>query len=147
MIEKREFAEAALNPEDKTFVIHVVVLTREDLDDMHPSKKAQIAYWKADKTFTEISNKYNDFGNVFFLKLAAELLEHFVNNYAIKLVNNKQPSFGSIYNLRSVKLKTLKTYIENNLASSFIRPFKSLTAAPILFDQKLNRSLWLCVNY
>ena len=70
-----------------------------------------------------------------------------MNEYAIKLEEGKQPSFGLIYNLDSVELETLKTYIETNLANGFIRPSKSHMGAPILFDKKPDRSLWLCVDY
>ena len=62
-------------------------------------------------------------------------------------MNDQQPSFGPIYNLESVELEILKTYIETNLANSFIRSFKSLAKAPIFFDKKLNNSLQLCINY
>ncbi len=40
-----------------------------------------------------------------------------------------------------MELETLKAYVENNLANSFIRPSKSPTKAPILFDKKLDGSL------
>lgn len=38
-------------------------------------------------------------------------------------------------------------YIKNNLANSFIRPSKSLTRTPILFDEKPDGSLQLYVDY
>ena len=41
----------------------------------------------------------------------------------------------------------LKTYIKINLANGFIRPSKSFVCAPILFDQKPNRSLHFCMDY
>ena len=41
----------------------------------------------------------------------------------------------------------MKTYIEANLASGFIRPSKSPAAAPILFVRKKDGSLHLCVDY
>ena len=46
-----------------------------------------------------------------------------------------------------MELKTLKAYIEINLANGFIRPSKSPAGAPILFDQKSDGSLRLCVDY
>ena len=44
-------------------------------------------------------------------------------------------------------METLKAYMETNLANGFIRPSTSPTGAPILFDQKLNGFLQLCINY
>ena len=70
-----------------------------------------------------------------------------MNEHAIKLEEGKQPSFGPIYNLRPVELEILKTYIKTNLANGFIRPFKSLVKAPILFDKKSDRNFCLCVDY
>ncbi len=46
-----------------------------------------------------------------------------------------------------MELETLKAYIENNLASGYIRPSKSPAGAPILFDKKPDGSLRLCVDY
>ena len=58
-------------------------------NEMHPLKRAQIAYLKADKALTKILNKYVDFVDVFSLKLAAEFLEHTkINYHAIKLVDD-----------------------------------------------------------
>ena len=57
---------------------------------MHPSKKAQIAYLKADKAPTKVLNKYADFADVFLPKLLAKLLKHTrINNHAIELVDDQ----------------------------------------------------------
>lgn len=68
--------------------------------------------------------------------------------HAINLVKGKQPPYGpTTYSLGPVELKTLKTYIETNLARGFIRPSKSLTGALILFVRKPDGSFRLCVDY
>ena len=78
--------------------------------------------------------KYSDFSDVFSPDSAAELPEHIgINNNPINLLDDKQPPYGAIYNLEPVELETLKTYIEANLASGFIRPSKSPAGTPILF--------------
>ena len=46
-----------------------------------------------------------------------------------------------------IELEMLKTYIENNLASGFIRLFKSVTRAFNLFDKKPDKWQRLCVDY
>ena len=79
---------------------------------------------------------------------AIELLEYSkMNNHAIKLEKNKQLSFGLLYSLKPIELKTLKTYIEITLASSFIQISKSSVGALILFNQKPNINLYLCIDY
>ncbi len=65
----------------------------------------------------------------------------------MEFVDDRQPPYSPIYSLGYVKLETLKAYIENNLASGFIRPSKSPAGAPILFDRKLDDSLRLCIDY
>ena len=70
-----------------------------------------------------------------------------INDHAIKLVDNQQPSYSPIYSLGLMELEMLKAYIENNLASGFIRPFKSPAGTPIFFDKKSNGSLRLCMDY
>ncbi len=115
---------------------------------MHPSRRAQIAYLKVDEAPIEGPSEYTDFADVFSPKLAVELPEDTgINNHAIKLVDDRQLLYGPIYSVRPVKLETLKAYIKNNLASSFIKPFKSPAGAPILFDKKPDRSLRLCIDY
>ncbi len=49
LIGKKEFAAAALDPEYKAFVVHVAALSIDLGDEMHPSKRVQIAYLKADE--------------------------------------------------------------------------------------------------
>ncbi len=70
-----------------------------------------------------------------------------MKEYAIELIDVKQPPYGPIYAFSSVELKTLKTYIEIHLKTEFIWPFKSPAGALILFDKKPDGNLRLCVNY
>ncbi len=70
-----------------------------------------------------------------------------MNDYNIKLVDNWQILYNSIYNLGLVELEISKAYIKNNLANGFIRPSKSSIGAPIFFDKNPNGSLRLCVDY
>ncbi len=115
---------------------------------MHLLRRAQIAHLKADEAPTEVLSEYADFTDVFSTKLAAELLEHIeINDHAIELVDDRQPPYGPIYSLGPMELEILKAYIENNLASGFIRPSKSPAGAPILFDKKPDGSLRLYMDY
>ena len=82
------------------------------------------------------------------MKNVAELPEYTgISNHVIKLKKSKQPSFSPIYSIGPVELKTLKTYIKAKLANNFIQPSKSPTRTPILFNQKPNGSLRLCIDY
>ena len=110
--------------------------------------KAQVGALLFDGAPTEVTAVYFNYSNVFSAKNAAELPENTgINEQVIEQKEGKQPLLGPIYSLDLVKLETLKTYIETNLANSFIRHSKSLANIPILFNWKLDMSLYLCVNY
>ncbi len=148
LIGKKEFVAAVLDPEHEAFVVHVAALGVDSGDEMHPSKIAQIAYLKVDEAPSKMPSKYADFADVFLPKLTAEHPEHMeINDHAIKLVHNRQPFYGPIYSLGPMELRTLKAYIENNLANGFIRLSKSPAGVPIFFDKKSDGSLRLCVDY
>ena len=149
LINKKEFAAAALDADSEIFVVHVAALDIKGPNiAVHLFWAAQIRLLKANEAFTTVSTKYFDYTDVFLSELAAKLPEHIgINDHAIKLEDGKQPLYSPIYSLGPVELETLKTYIETNLANGFIRPSKSPAEAPIFFDRKPNRSLCLCVNY
>ena len=151
LVRKKVFAAAILDPGYETFVVHIASLeslssTQEG--DVHPSYRAQIAALVANKASTWIPTEYSDFADVFSPELASELSENTgINNHAIKLVDDWQPSYRPIYSLGPVELETLKIYIMTKLKIGFIRPFKFPAKTPIYFDKKSDSSLWLYVNY
>ena len=110
--------------------------------------RARIGALLFDKPSTVFLAKYSNYNNFFLVENAAKFLNNSgINNYIIKLEKNKQSLFNLIYSLKLVELEALKTYIKTNLANNFIQSFKSSANTPILFDQKPDRSLRLCVDY
>ena len=147
LVDSKEFVIAALDVDSKTFVVHVAIQEWEEML-VYAEKQAQVGALIFNKAPTKVLAEYSDYNNVFSAENAAELSENTgMNEHAIKLEEGKQPPFGPIYSLGPVKLKTLKTYIETNLANGFIRPSKFPAGAPIFFNRKLDRSLRLCVDY
>ena len=149
LVGKKEFAAAALDPGHEIFVVHVASLESPSKEgDVHPSRRVQIAALMANEAPTLIPTEYSDFADAFSPELASELPEHTgINDHAIELVDERQPSYGLSYSLGPVELETLKTYIETNLVNGFIKPSKSPAGAPIFFDKKPDGSLQLCVDY
>ena len=152
LVDKKEFASAALNPEHETYIIHVGSVSSDMLPssslDVHPFRRPQVSGLIAEEAPTKVLAKYSDFADVFSPDLASELFEHTgINNHAIKLVDGQQPPYGPIYSLGPVELESLKAYIETNLSNGFIRPSKSPAGTPILFDRKSDGFFRLCVNY
>lgn len=62
-------------------------------------------------------------------------------------MKGKQPPYELIDNLRPIKLEELKTYIETQIKTWFIRLSKSLARVPILIYKKSDCNLWLYINY
>ena len=146
IIDKKKFAVATLNIDNETFVVHIVALAELTTMLIYLCYQAQVALLTSKKT--GIPAKYSEFSDVFSSDSAAKLPEHTgINNYLINLLDDKQLPYGPIYSLGLVELKMLKTYIEANLASGFIRLSKSSTNTLILFVQKKNSSFRLCINY
>ena len=102
--------------------------------NIHPSRRLQIFGLIAEKATIKIPAEYSDFVDELFPDLASELFKQIeINDHAIKLVNDKQLSYGPFYSLEPVELEILKIYIETNLANGFIRLYKSVAGIPILF--------------
>ena len=160
---------------NKIFVIYVAVWEQEEMA-MDSDRKAQVeaqsrariqdkAYVEAqsrariqdeaqvgsllfNEACTEILAEYSNYSDVFLAENAAEFPENTrMNEHAIELEEGKQSHFSPIYSLGQVELEMLKIYIITNLANGFIRPSKSPTTTPILFNRKPDRSLRLCVDY
>ena len=147
IVDPKKFVIVALNVDSEMFVVHVAIREREKMP-VYFKKQAQVGALLFNKALPEVPAEYSNYSSNFSAENAAELPENTgTNEHAIELEKGEQPPFGLIYSLELVELETLKTYIKTNLANGFIRPFKSLTGAPILFDRKLDRNLHLCVDY
>jgi hypothetical protein len=68
-----------------------------------------------------IPAQYQDFVEVFSKVKAETLPPHRPTDHAIDLEPGYKLPYGRIYNLSEFELKTLKAYIETNLASGFIQ--------------------------
>ena len=150
LVSKTEFAAVALDPEHETYVVHIASLSSTPLASLnvHPFQEPQISGLIAEEAPTKVLAKYLDFADVFSPDLVIKLPEHTeINTHAIDLEKDKQTPYRRIYSLGPVKLETLKTYIETNLANGFNYPSKSLAGAPILFDKKPDGSFCLWVDY
>ena len=135
IINKKEFAVAAINADDKTFVVHIAALVEPTTMLIYSSCQAQVVLLMSKEI--GIPAEYSDFFNVFSSDSAAELPKYIgINDHPINPLNNKQLLYSLICSLGLVELETLKIYIKANLASGFIRPFKYPIGTLILFIQK-----------
>jgi hypothetical protein len=96
---------------------------------------------------SSIPEEYHKFSNVFSKGKVETLPEHRPYDLKIDLEEGQAPSPGHMYSLSPSELGPLRTFIEDNIRSGFIRPTNSLHRAPILFVRKKDGSLRLCVDY
>jgi hypothetical protein len=94
-----------------------------------------------------IPSTYREFLDIFSKKKAETLPPHRSTDHAIDLETGTKLPYGRMYSLSETELKTLKAYIETNLANGFIQRSSSPAALPILFVKKKDGSLRLCVDY
>ena len=140
-----------LDINSETFMMQMAIWEQKR-KSVHFKRQAQIeAQMKVlifNKAPIEDLTKYFNYNNIFLREYIAELPENTrINEYIIKLEEGKQSSFGPIYSLGLIELKTVKIYIKTNLANGFIQPSKSSVGASILFNKKLDRSLRFCMDY
>ena len=127
--------------------MHVASQEQEEML-VHSEKQAQIGALLFNKALTKILAKYSNYSDVFLAENVMKLPQNTViNKYIIKLEEDKKPLFKLIYSLGLVEFKTLKTYIETNLVNGFIWLSKSLVGAFFFFDQKLDGSFRLYMDY
>ncbi len=128
LIDKREFANVALDGNSEILVVHIAAL--EILTAMSiPSSRAyqlqdnpaQIAALQQDKTLTKIPTEYSDYADVISSDLAMKLPENTgMKKHVIELIKSKQLPYGPIQALSTVELETRKTYIKIHFKTGFI---------------------------
>ena len=129
-------------------MVHVATLLVAPIMQVYPLCQTQVGLLLADKALTEVLLKHFDYADIFLFDLMIKLPENTdINKHTIELVKGKQLSYGPIYSLETMERETLKTYMETYLKTRIIQSFKSPISAPIFFDQKPDRSLYLCINY
>ena len=115
---------------------------------VYAKRQAQVEALIFNKVSTKVAMEYSNYINVFLAENTAKLLENIeINEQSIKLEEGKQPLFGPIFSLGPVKLETLKTFIETNLANSFIQSSKFFARALIFFDRKSDKNLHFYINW
>ena len=146
IIDKRKYTAAVLNADGEIFVVYIAALVELTTLLIYSSCQAQVAILTSEKN--GISAEYSEFSNIFSSNSAVELPEYIgIYDHSINLLDDKQLLYSPIYSLGPVELEILKTYIKANLASGFIKPSKSSANTLILFIQKKDDNLRLCVNH
>ena len=91
--------------------------------------------------------EYHEFADVFSDSRANTLAPHRPYDLKIELEENSSIPPGPIYSLSAVEQQALRTFLDENLNSGFIRQSSSPHGAPVLFVKKKDGSLRLCVDF
>ncbi|KAK3509958.1 hypothetical protein QTP70_023789 [Hemibagrus guttatus] len=91
-----------------------------------------------------IPQDYNDLWEVFSKERAADLPAHHLWDCAIELIPNAMPPKCRVYSLSIPERRAMEEYIEEALASGYIRPSTSLAAAGFFFVEKKDGG---CIDY
>src|SRR6266481_1586586 len=96
---------------------------------------------------SQFPEDYHDFADVFSKSKAGKLAGHRPYDLKITMDEGSTPPFGPIYSLSQEELAALSKFIDENLSTGFIRPSRSPCGAPVLFIQKKDGSLRLCIDF
>ncbi|KAG6327639.1 hypothetical protein ID866_11451 [Astraeus odoratus] len=111
------------------------------------STSAQAASASDVPDLSSILLEYHEFTDVFSKAKASILLPHHEHDLKIDLEEGTTPPLRTIYSLSPIELEALYMFIDENLSMDFICPTSSSHATPVLFIQKKDGSLHLCVDY
>ena len=75
------------------------------------------------------------------------LLEYCKWDHAIELIPRAEPKLSKVYPLSLLEQAELDAFLEENLCTRRIQPFKSPIAAPVFFIKKKDGLLWLVQDY
>ncbi|KAL0150494.1 hypothetical protein M9458_054311 [Cirrhinus mrigala] len=96
---------------------------------------------------TSLPSVYSEFAEVFSKSKATQLPPHRPGDCAIELLPNMSPPKSKVYLLSRPETLAMETYIEEALASGYIRPSTSPAAAGFFFVEKRNGGLRPCIDY
>ena len=132
------FALAYKQPGVQSFRIHL-------FDPLFSAKSASVSDEAPD--LSNVPEEYHEFADVFSKAKANTLAPHCPYDLKINLEEGATPPINPMYSLSQSELTTLQEFIDKHLRIGFIRPTNSPHRAPVLFVQKKDGSLRLCVNF
>ena len=94
-----------------------------------------------------LPKEYADYADVFSEKDAALFPQSTRVRHAIPIPEGTEVPYGPIYPLSQKELEVLRKYIDDYMARGWIRPSESPAGALILFTDKKDVGLRLCVDY
>ena len=104
----------------------------------------------SDSLLVDMSNfpeEYHEFMDVFDKAKANTLAQHRPYVLKINLEGDSIPLLGQIYSMSQAELKILREFLDDHRAAGFIKPSQSPHGVPVLFSNKKDGSLRLCIDF
>ena len=98
------------------------------------------------KELDSIPAEYQDLHEAFNEKSSNELPSHGISDMKIEFKEGQEPKNTGLRPMSPIELEELRRYLEENLGKGWIRRSKSLVSAPIVFAQKKNGSIRVCID-
>src|SRR5258708_1105825 len=98
-------------------------------------------------TLSRVPQEYHKFRDVLSGEKANMLAPHRPYDLKINLEEGMKPFHRPIYSLLPLELTALREFLEENIWNGFIRPSKSPWGSPVLFVNKKDGSLHLCIDF
>ena len=130
----------ALRKECKLFLINLETIE----DQMEDEVEWNVASPKAPSPLQHVLDEYKD---VFPNELPSGLPPDRGLGHTIPLETGHKPPFRPLYRLSPLEQQEVKKQVEDMLAKGWIEPSKSPYGAPVLFVQKKDGTLRMCVDY
>ncbi len=128
--------------------IYVVIIQSYKFDTKIKISAVSTFVENVDDSAKKMFLEFKNFDDVFSLKNEKILASRKKNvDHAIKLKNDKQSSYESLYNLFNFELKTLRLYLDDALTRDIIKHSINSIEASVFFVFKKNEKLRLCVDY
>ena len=96
---------------------------------------------------TSIPEEYNDLQGAFSEKASNELPNHGVSDMKIEFKEGQEPRNTGLRSMSPMELEELWRYLEENLEKGWIWRSQSPVSAPIVFVQKKDGLVRVCINY
>jgi len=139
-------------PRDRLFLTCLFLeLTQVDLQAMAMTSQCLAEGARHSKetlaAATPLPTYVTEFQSVFAKEDFDILPEHCKWDHAIELIPRAEPKSSKVYPLSLLEQAELDAFLEENLHTRRIWPFKSPIAAPVFFIKKKDGSLWLVQDY
>lgn len=119
----------------------------ESLREQAANTQPNTTLWQKEPRVPGVPEAYADLADIFSEEECNSLPPHRPTDCALELVPGAKLDKPRMYAMTPKEVEELHRYIDSNLARGFIMPSQAHMAAPVLFREKKDSGLCLCVDF